>query len=291
MKKTYKENIISYTLIAPAGLVMILFIFRPMFNSLVLSLQEYRLGFNIKEFIWFENYKNLFQSSEFWGSIGKTTIFSASLVIISLLLGLLLALLIKDRKKAGSFLQIVYFLPVTATMAAMAIVWKFILDNNFGILNTFLETINYPSVDWLRNPDTAMGVVIFLSVWSNAGYAMVFFLAGLSNIPASLYQAAALDGSNKIQDFRYITWPLLSPTTLFMIIIMTKRALSSFDTIKVMTNGGPVGATEVLSFLLYKEAFQYFNIGYASAIAIIFFFLILLLAIFQMKSDRRVFYQ
>ena len=270
---------------------MILFIFRPMFNSLVLSLQEYRLGFNIKEFIWFENYKNLFQSSEFWGSIGKTTIFSASLVIISLLLGLLLALLIKDRKKAGSFLQIVYFLPVTATMAAMAIVWKFILDNNFGILNTFLETINYPSVDWLRNPDTAMGVVIFLSVWSNAGYAMVFFLAGLSNIPASLYQAAALDGSNKIQDFRYITWPLLSPTTLFMIIIMTKRALSSFDTIKVMTNGGPVGATEVLSFLLYKEAFQYFNIGYASAIAIIFFFLILLLAIFQMKSDRRVFYQ
>ena len=270
---------------------MIIFIFRPIFYSLILSLQEYRLGFNVRRFVGVENYKNLFLSSDFWESIGRTFTFSVSLVIISLLLGIILALMITGRKKTGTFWQVVFFLPVTATMAAMAIVWRFILDDNFGILNTFLSAINCPSTDWLRNPDTAMGAVIFLSIWSNAGYAMIFFLAGLSNIPSSLYQAAALDGSNKIQNFRYITWPLLSPTTLFMIIIMTKRALSSFDTIKVMTNGGPINATQVLSFLLYKEAFQYFNIGYASAIAIIFFLLVLLLAIFQMKSDRRVFYQ
>lgn len=291
MRKSTKENLISYALIFPAGLVMIIFIFRPIFYSLILSLQEYRLGFNVRRFVGVENYKNLFLSSDFWESIGRTFTFSVSLVIISLLLGIILALMITGRKKTGTFWQVVFFLPVTATMAAMAIVWRFILDDNFGILNTFLSAINCPSTDWLRNPDTAMGAVIFLSIWSNAGYAMIFFLAGLSNIPSSLYQAAALDGSNKIQNFRYITWPLLSPTTLFMIIIMTKRALSSFDTIKVMTNGGPINATQVLSFLLYKEAFQYFNIGYASAIAIIFFLLVLLLAIFQMKSDRRVFYQ
>jgi len=249
------------------------------------------LGFNIREFIWFENYKTLFLSSEFWGSMGKTTVFSVSVVFISLLLGLFLALIISEREKSRSFWQVVFFLPVTATMAAMAIVWRFILDDNFGILNIFLSLLNIPSSDWLRNPDTAMGAVIFLSIWSNAGYTMVFFFAGLANIPSSLYQAAAIDGSSKIQNFRYITWPLLSPTTLFLMIIMTKRALSSFDTIKVMTNGGPLKATEVLSFLLYKEAFQYFNIGYASSVAIIFFVLVLLLAILQMKSDRRVFYQ
>ncbi len=290
-KKSIKENLISYALILPAALILIIFVFRPILYSLILSLQKYRLGFNIRELIWFKNYKDLFLSSDFWKSLGRTFTYSVYMVVISIAIGLFLAVIIAELKKAVTVWQVIFFLPVAATMAAMAVVWRFILDNNFGILNTLLRTLNYPTSNWLKDPKTAMGAVIVISIWSNAGYAMIFFMAGLANIPSSLYQAAALDGTNRVQGFRYITWPLLSPTTLFIVIIMTKRALSSFDTIKVMTNGGPLNTTQVLSLLLYQEAFQFFNIGYASAIAIIFFLLVLLLALIQLKFEKRVFYR
>jgi len=286
-----REHVLSYLLILPAAFVMIVFVFRPIWYSLVLSAQTYRLGFKTREFVALRNYRDLFLSSDFWNSLGNTAAYSIAMVVLSLLAGLLLALAVVNARKASTLWQAIFFLPVTATMAAMAIVWRFILDDNFGIVNAVLVAMNQPTIDFLRNPQTAMGSVIFISVWSNAGYAMIFFYAGMMNIPESLYQSAALDGSSRLQDFRYITWPLVSPTTLFMLIIMTKRALASFDTIKVMTNGGPVGATEVLSLLLYQEAFQFFNIGYASALSIVFFIIVLFLALFQMRLDRRVFYQ
>jgi multiple sugar transport system permease protein len=290
-KRRIKENLISYALILPAALLLIIFVFRPIVYSLILSLQKYRLGFNIRSFIWLDNYNSLFLSADFWKSLARTFTYSIYMVVISIAAGLFLAVIIMEIKKAVTLWQIVFFLPVAATMAAMAVVWRFILDNNFGILNTLLRTFGYPTANWLKDPKTAMGAVIVISIWSNAGYAMIFFMAGLANIPSSLYQAASLDGTNRIQGFRYITWPLLSPTTLFIVIIMTKRALSSFDTIKVMTNGGPMNTTQVLSLLLYQEAFQFFNIGYASAIAIIFFILVLLLALIQLKFEKRVFYR
>jgi multiple sugar transport system permease protein len=289
--KRAKDNLISYALILPAALILIIFVFRPIVYSLILSLQKYRLGFNIRNLIWFENYKTLFLSPDFWKSLGKTFTYSVYMVVISIAAGLFLAVIIAEIKKAVTLWQIIFFLPVAATMAAMAVVWRFILDDNFGILNILLRALNYPTSNWLKDPKTAMGAVIVISIWSNAGYAMIFFMAGLANIPSSLYQAAALDGTNRVQAFRYITWPLLSPTTLFIVIIMTKRALSSFDTIKVMTNGGPMNTTQVLSLLLYQEAFQFFNIGYASAIAIIFFLLVLMLALVQLKFEKRVFYR
>jgi len=286
-----REHLTSYLLILPAAIVMIVFVFRPIWYSLMLSAQKYRLGFKTREFVGLSNYTDLFVSDDFWNALANTAIYSIAMVVLSLLIGLLLALAITNAGRTSVLWQAIFFLPVTATMAAMAIVWRFILDDNFGIVNALLAAMNQPTIDFLRNPKTAMGAVIFISIWSNAGYAMIFFYAGIINIPASLYQSAALDGSNRFQDFRYITWPLVSPTTLFMLIIMTKRALASFDTIKVMTNGGPVQATEVLSLLLYKEAFQFFNIGYASSLAIVFFVIVLFLALFQMRLDRRVFYQ
>jgi ABC-type sugar transport system permease subunit len=291
LKKRLKEHLISYALLLPAGLVLGIFVFRPIVYSLILSSQKYRLGFAIREFVGFDNYEALFVSPEFWHSLGKTFIYSTSMVVFSLFLGLLLALVIAGIRKTATLWQVIFFLPVTATMAAMAIVWRFILDNNFGILNTLLDILHYPTFNWLKDPKTAMVSVIAISIWSNAGYTMVFFMAGLANIPSSLYQAAALDGTSRMQSFRYITWPLLSPTTLFLVIIMTKRALSAFDTIKVLTDGGPVNETQVLSLLLYQEAFQYFNIGFASTIAVAFFILVLTLTLVQLGFDKRVFYQ
>jgi ABC-type sugar transport system permease subunit len=259
--------------------------------SIILSLQRYRLGFKNREFIGFKNYATLFNSPDFWDSLKITAVYTIFVVVISILLGLLLSILIFQRKKTGMIWQITFFLPVAATMAAMAIVWRFILDDNFGFLNNLLRFLGFAGMDWLRDTNTALGVVIMINIWANAGYAMVFFIAGLLNIPDELYQAAALDGSNRFQNFRYISWPLLSPSTLFITVIMTVRALTSFDTIKVMTNGGPTKSTQILSLLLYQEAFQFFNIGYASSIAVVYFILVLFLAIAQMKFDSRVYYQ
>jgi len=286
-----RHHAISYALIAPAFLVLAVFVFEPIVYSLVLSFQKYRLGFATRRFVGFENFKNLLASPEFWQSLAITAVYSFYMVAASLVLGLFLAVVITGRKNDAAFWQVIYFLPVTATMAAMAIVWRFILNVDFGFLNNLLRALHLPVVNWLKDPRTAMGSVIFISVWANAGYAMVLFLAGIANIPGSLYEAAAIDGSNKGQDFRFITWPLISPTTLFAVIIMTRRALSSFDTIKVLTNGGPINSTRVLSLLLYQEAFQFFNIGYASVIAVVFFVLVLAVALVQLKLEKRVFYQ
>ncbi len=290
-KNRIKDNVVSYLLLFPASLFLVLFIFSPIAYSLILSLQRYRLGFKTRKFIGFKNYVTLFSSPEFWDSLKITAVYTLFVVVISISLGLLLSVLISGKKKTRMLWQITFFLPVAATMAAMAIVWRFILDDNFGFLNNLLRQLGYPSMDWLRNTDSALGVVILINIWANAGYAMVFFIAGLLNIPDELYQAASLDGSNRWQDFRYISWPLLSPSTLFITVIMTVRALTSFDTIKVMTNGGPSKSTQILSLLLYQEAFQFFNIGYASSIAVVYFILVLLLALVQMRFDSKVYYK
>jgi len=290
-KNKAKDNFVSYLLIFPASLFLVLFIFSPIAYSIILSMQRYRLGFKTRKFIGLKNYATLFSSPDFWDSLKITAVYTIFVVAISILLGLLLSVLISQRKKTGMMWQITFFLPVAATMAAMAIVWRFILDDNFGFLNNLLRLLGYTGMDWLRDTDSALGVVIMINIWANAGYAMVFFIAGLLNIPDELYQAASLDGSNRFQNFRYISWPLLSPSTLFITVIMTVRALTSFDTIKVMTNGGPNKSTQILSLLLYQEAFQFFNIGYASSIAVVYFILVLLLAAAQMKFDSRVHYQ
>jgi multiple sugar transport system permease protein len=292
MPKDRKSDIIvSYVLIAPAVAFMVLFIFYPILYSIILSAQTYRLGFRTRELIGFGNYIELFKSADFWNSLQITGIYTVVVVIASLVLGICLAVLIHQRKKTGMIWQIIFFLPVAATMAAMAIVWRFILDDNFGVFNNLLRALGTSGADWVRNPDTALGAVIIINIWANAGYTMVFFLAGLANIPDELYQAASLDGSTRLQDFRYISWPLLSPTTLFITIIMTVRALASFDLIKVMTNGGPLKTTQILSLLLYQEAFQYFNVGYASGIAVVFFVIVLALTLVQMRFDTRIHYQ
>jgi multiple sugar transport system permease protein len=292
MPKDRKSDIIvSYVLIAPAVAFMVLFIFYPILYSIILSAQTYRLGFRTRELIGFGNYVELFKSADFWNSLQITGIYTVVVVIASLVLGICLAVLIHQRKKTGMIWQIIFFLPVAATMAAMAIVWRFILDDNFGVFNNLLRALGTSGADWVRNPDTALGAVIIINIWANAGYTMVFFLAGLANIPDELYQAASLDGSTRLQDFRYISWPLLSPTTLFITIIMTVRALASFDLIKVMTNGGPLKTTQILSLLLYQEAFQYFNVGYASGIAVVFFVIVLALTLVQMRFDTRIHYQ
>lgn len=280
-----------YLLILPFFAFVGLFVFWPVVYSVFLSTMEWKLGYASREFVLLDNYAKLFASREFWDATVNTLIYTVLMVVFSIGLGLLLSLAITRRERFGSMWQAVFFLPVAATMAAMAVVWRYIFDTNLGTLNAILQQLGLPRGDWLNRGPTAMGAVIFVSVWSNAGYAMVYFVAGLSAIPRALYEAADIDGASPARKFFAITWPLLSPTTLFVMVIMMVRALGSFDVIKVMTNGGPVGGTRVLSLLLYQEAFQFFDTGYASGVAVVMFVLVLALALLQMRVEKWVHYQ
>jgi ABC-type sugar transport system permease subunit len=280
-----------YLLILPFFAFVGLFVFWPVMYSVFLSTMEWKLGYASREFVLLDNYAKLLRSREFWDATVNTVVYTVFMVVFSIGLGLLLSLAITRRERFSSTWQAVFFLPVAATMAAMAVVWRYIFDTNLGTLNAMLQQLGLHRVDWLNQGPTAMGAVIFVSVWSNAGYAMVYFVAGLSAIPRTLYEAADMDGASPLRKFLAITWPLLSPTTLFIMIIMMVRALGSFDIIKVLTNGGPVGETRVLSLLLYQEAFQFFDTGYASGIAVVLFILVLALALLQMKVEKWVHYQ
>jgi ABC-type sugar transport system permease subunit len=280
----------AYLLLLPAFAFLGVFTFWPVLYSLYLSTMKWKLGYARRDYVAFDNYARLFASPEFWNAAGNTVVYTAVMAGASIVMGLALSLALSGAGRLRSFWQTLFFLPVAATMAAMAVVWRFIFDTNFGVLNAFLARLGAAPVDWLKGDVTAMGAVILVGVWSNAGYAMVFFAAGLANIPQALYEAAEIDGAGARRRFASITWPLLSPTTLFVLIIMTVRALASFDIVKVLTDGGPLGATQVLSHLLFQQAFQFFNTGYASGIAVVFFVLVLALALVQMGVERWVHY-
>jgi len=281
----------AYVLIMPAFLAIGVFVLWPVGYSLVLSTMEWKLGYDAREFVLLDNYVKLLGSRVFWNAALNTVVYTVAMVLASIALGLGLSLAITAGKRLQSFWQVLFFMPIAATMSAMAVVWRFLLDGNLGIVNAMLARLGAAPVAWLTGDATAMGAVIVVGIWSNAGYAMVFFIAGLSNIPEALYEAAAIDGAGILRRFTSITWPLLSPSTLFVLVIMTVRALASFDIVKVLTDGGPLGATQVLSHLLYQEAFQFFDTGYASAVAVVFFLLVLLLALLQMKVEKWVHYQ
>jgi multiple sugar transport system permease protein len=283
--------LMGYLFILPAFFFFVVFKFGAVAYLVPLSLVDWRLGSTRRVFVGLGNYRKLLVSPEFWNALANTAIYTLAVGVLSIALGLVLALAIRRAGRLQGLYQAVFFLPVAATMSAMAVVWRFIFDTNIGVLNEMARTLGLARLPWLQDDRLAMAAVILIGVWSNMGYAMVLFLAGLTTISRDLYEAAAIDGATAPQQFRAITWPLLSPVTLFVVVILTLRAVQAFDAIKVLTNGGPLGATQVLSHLLYQVGFQYFDTGFASSISVVFFALLAGVTLLQMRAERRVHYQ
>lgn len=289
-KRPALSSLAAYAFLLPAFFFFFVFTFWPVAYSVFLSFFDWKLGYSSMSFIGSKNYLHLFAMADFWNSLRNTGVFSFFLVFFSLFFGLAASLAVSRIKRFNTLFQMIMFLPVAATMAAMAVVWRYVFDTNFGVLNDLLGRIGIPPQAWLTSDATAMAAVVIVGIWSNIGYAMVFFWAGLSNIPLELYEAAELDGAGALKRFSRITWPLLSPTTLFVTVIITVRAINSFDLVKVLTNGGPVKSTQVLSHLLYQHGFQFFDTGFASGIAIVFFIIILGITWIQMRFEKLVHY-
>lgn len=206
-------------------------------------------------------------------------------------MGLLLALALRSGVRGSGAFRLVFVLPVMATGAAMTLIWKLFFDTYFGPINELLALFDAGPIPWLQEAEPALAAVVSVEVWRSSGYALLLFSAGLAGIPVEVEQAAIVDGAHGPARFRHVIWPLLAPTTLFVVVVLTARSFQAFDTVRVLTNGGPQRATHLLSHMLFEEAFGFFNTGYASALAIVFFALALSVSLAQFLLDRKVHYR
>ncbi|MEP6943082.1 MAG: sugar ABC transporter permease, partial [Betaproteobacteria bacterium] len=276
----------------PAGLLLLLTSLAPLGVLVALSFTDYELGGLDLRYVGLANFGKAMSDPVFRRSLWNTFVYVAIVLPLAVGLGLLVAVLVHGRRRTRSFYEIVYFLPVTSTLVAMATVWTFLLHPKLGPVNALLSAVGIEPRAFLSDPALVLPTLAMIGVWQLMGFNMVLFLAGLTAIPRDLYEAAEVDGcANPIDRFLTITWPLLGPTTMFVIVTTSITAFKVFDTVAVMTHGGPMGASEVLLYAVYLEGFQYFHSAYAAALTIIFLAFILVFSLIQtFILDRRVHY-
>jgi multiple sugar transport system permease protein/sn-glycerol 3-phosphate transport system permease protein len=281
------EWLLFALLVAPNFLLFTTFTYWPLIYNAYLSFVRWDMLAPVKLWVGWDNYRYLFTSSEFGTIVANTLIFTLASVSLTCLLGLAMALLLNQRLKGRNVVRSVVFSPVMLSGAAIGIVWIYIFDARYGLLDVFLGWIGLNSPNWLLDTQWAMPAVIIVYVWKNIGYAVVIYLAGLQAIPRELYEAALVDGASAWARFRHITIPGLSPVIFFLVLTTILAGFQTFDVIKVMTDGGPVNATTTLVYYLYQEGFVGFNAGRAGVSAVLLFLAMLLLTLVQMRYTER----
>ena len=284
-------------LVGPAALAVVLFIFLPVTVVFVLAFTDYQVGASRAEWIGFDNFAALFGSRLGRNALINTLVYAAIVIPASVGLGLLVALglhgLAPRMPRLSAVLRTIYFLPVAATLVAMAVSWQMLLHPSLGLMNSWISALGLPPQQWLSDRGLVLFTLAAIGVWQSVGYNMVLFLAGLAAIPGTLYDAAAVDGAEDgWTRFWTVTWPMLGPTTLFVLIVTAANAFRVFETVATMTQGGPAFASDTIVYALYREGFVYFKAGYASAITVVFFLALLLLTALQIALiERRVHYR
>ncbi len=279
-------------LAAPAAILLVLLLFLPSSGVLLLSLTDYEFGMAGFRFVGLDNYAEMLADPRFRESVRNTLAFVATVGPLSVGLGLFLAILIEAQGALRGVFRTVFFLPVTATLVAMATAWEVVLHPTFGIVNTVLAMAGIEKQRFLSDPTLALWSLAAIGVWKLAGYNVLLFLAGMATIPRDLYEAAAVDGADRgWRRFALVTWPMLGPVTLFVAVITLIRTFSEFETVAVLTRGGPNGATSMVLYSLYEDAFRFFRIGLASAIAVAFLAVVAGISILKVTFlDKRVHY-
>jgi multiple sugar transport system permease protein len=277
-----RESIECYIFMLPVILGLLLFYLGPMIASLYLSFTQYNM-LSSPQWIGLENYRNLLDEALFWKSLRVTAMYSAISVPLGLFLALGLALLLNQKLRGVTFFRTMYYLPTVMSGVAVATLWRWIFNTDYGILNQLLSQIGIRGPAWLTDESWAIWALIIASTWTVGG-SMLIFLAGLQSIPNDLYEAAALDGAGSWNKFRNITIPLISHVTFFNLVLGIIGALQVFTEAFVLTRGGPNNSTMLLSVLLYRNAFEFLKMGYASALAWVMFLIVLLLTLVVFRS-------
>jgi multiple sugar transport system permease protein len=278
--------------LAPWAIGFLLWIAGPMVASLVLSLTEYDL-FHPPTFVGLANYRRaFFEDSLFWGSLGRTFYYAAIAVPLGIIGSLLAALLLNQKLQGSSVYRTLYFLPHLTPAVAAALLWVWVLQPEYGLVNYLLGLVGIQGPAWFGSKEWAIPSIMLISLWTGiGGNRMMIFLAGLQAVPQELIDAAEVDGANTWQRFRHVTLPMISPTIFFNLVLGIIGALQVFTIAFIATKGGPAYATWFYALHIYQEAFQYFNMGYASALAWIFFIVMFVFTLIQVRASARwVFY-
>lgn len=282
----------GYLFLLPAVFLVFVFVLYPAVDSLIKSLHLISPLGDKSIFIGLDNYKDLLSSSSYYNSLRITLIYSFVSVPLNLAISLLIAVLLNLKLKGITLFRTAFFVPLAISGSMAGVVWLFLYNPNLGYLNHILSFINVQGPEWLSNPSWALISIIIVSLWKGLGFNIIVFLAGLQNVPTSLYESASIDGAGKIKQFSHITLPIISPTIFFLSVVSFVKSFQVFGQIDILTSGGPAQATNLLVYSLYRDAFKNFNFGYAAAQAFILFVLILAITIFQFKvMGKKVHYQ
>lgn len=285
MKK--KDNFTAYLFLMPVIVLFLLFNVFPILYSLYLSFIKWD-GFSPnKKFVGLKNYSLLLSSEEFHHSFIITIVYTILVTALSIAIGMVLANLLNKKIRFKSVYRTMYFIPVITATAAAGVIWRYMFDSSQGIINKFLNYIHLPSVPWLSHPTWVLISISLVGVWKRIGFNMVIYFSALQSISPMYYEAGEIDGATKWQKFRYITVPLLKPTTLLLIIMSFIDSFQIFDQVYVMTSGGPMGASDVLGFYMYREGFKVGHLGYASAIGWVIFAFIFAATLIQLKVNKK----
>lgn len=282
-----QDLLTAITFLTPSLLIFSVFVFFPLVYTFWLSFHKWNLIKPDKPFVGFANYSNLLGASEFWHVLRNTIYYTAGVVGITLVVALVLAILLNQPLRGRAVYRSAIFSPAVTANVAVAMLWLWIFDPQYGLLNMGLQFVGLPPLKWLGSPTWALPALIIMGIWKYAGYDMVILLAGLQNIPQMVYEAAKIDGANRWASFWHITLPLLTPTTFFLVTISIISSFQVFDQIFVMTQGGPINSTNVVVYYLYQNGFKFFEAGYASAIAVVFFTIILAVTALQLRLASR----
>ena len=286
-----REDLIGWSFAAPFVILFTIFLAGPILVSFLLSFTSFGLR-DLRNpigtsFVGLDNYIALLNDETFRKAIFNTAYFVIVGVPLTLVLGLFIAnALNRGVTRLRTFFRVGYYIPVITSIVAIAVVWRFLLNPDVGLINMALERLGISGFNWLGDPVLAMPSIIAMAVWRNVGFAMIVFLAGLQAIPAVLYEAAAIDGASRWQTFRHITVPMLRPTILFLTVITTIGYLQLFEEPFVMTGGGPLDSTLSISMYMVEQGFQFFRQGYAAAVAYVLFLLVALVAVVQFRLIR-----
>jgi multiple sugar transport system permease protein len=292
-----QEVVLAWIFSAPGLLLLAVFLLIPFLMAFGLGFTDQRLIPNPSvptQFVAFRNFVRLLTDESFHRALLNNFLFAAVVVPLQTSLALLLAILVDQRLRFTNFFRTVYFSPVVTTMVVVAIVWSFLYNPGEGFINAFIQTVTFGRLgpyNWLTSPQLAFPAIMLLSIWQGVGFQMVIYLAGLQDIPRELYEAAQVDGANRWRQFRNVTLPQLRNTTIFVVIATTILAFKLFDQVWVMTRGGPQEATMTTMILVYSEGFKQLRVGYASAITIVFFLIVLGVSLLQrvfLREERAV---
>lgn len=285
-KKFNKNKCIPYLFIAPNMILFLTFMIIPILFTFYISLTKWSL-ISEPKFIGYANYIKLFSDEQFVISMINTFYYTLATVPTSMGLGLLGALLLDRKIPLRGLLRGTFYLPAVVSLVATGLVWQWILSTDYGILNYFLGLVGIEPQKWLTSNALSIPSVIMATIWVRAGYCMVIYLAGIQGISSEYYEAADIDGAGDFKKFRYVTWPLLRSTTIFLIVISIIYGFMAFDLFYTMTGGGPGFSSTVIVHYIYKQAFNVGEMGYASALGVVLFLIILLLTMLQLKGEKR----